>query len=184
MNEFIKNKETEFVKILDFFKKEIATIRTGRANPAVLDGVSVSAYGAMTTLNGLASISVPDAQSIVVSPWDKSVLKDIEKAIVEADLGLGIVNEGTLIRLTVPKMTEENRKVLVKKLHQKQEEAKISLRKVRDEIKTNIEKAEKAKEITEDDKFDFIKELDEEIRKRNDEIKSLTDKKENEIMTI
>lgn len=184
MNKYIQSNQGELNKVIEFFKREISVLRTGRANPLVLDGVMIDAYGAKTPLNGLASVSVQDARSMIVSPWDKSVIKDIEKGIVEMELGFGVVNEGDKIRLTVPMMTEENRKNLVKKLNEKMEEARIGIRKERDIIKTQIESAEEEKEIAEDDKFKFIKELDEEVKRLNDEIKSIRDKKEEDIMTI
>lgn len=184
MNQYIAAKKEETQKAIDFFKKEIASLRTGRANPAILEGIQVDAYGVKTPLNGLANINVPDGHSVVVSPWDKSALKEIEKAIVEADLGVSVVNEGDKIRLIVPKMTEENRRDIVKKLNEKMEEARIKVRQARDEIKGDIEAAEDNKDITEDDKFRFIKELDEEISKKNDELKEIRDKKEEDIMTI
>lgn len=184
MNQYIQAKQGEFTKVIDFFKKEIAVLRTGRANPSILDGVAVEAYGVLTPLNGLASITVSDARSMVVAPWDKGVIKDIEKAILAADFGFGVVNEGDKIRLSVPLMTEENRRNLVKKLNEKTEEARIAIRQVRDSVKEAIEKAEKNKEISEDDKFRFLKELDEEIRKKNEELEAIRKKKEEEIMTI
>jgi len=184
MNQYIQAKREEFRKAIDFFKKDIANLRAGRANPNMLDGVFAEAYGVRTPLNGLASITVADARSMTVSPWDKNLLKDIEKAIVEANLGVGVVNEGEQIRITVPQMTEENRRDLVKKLNEKMEAARIKIRQTRDEIKEDIENAEKNKEISEDDKFRFIKELDEEVRSKNEELKEIRDKKEEEIMTI
>ena len=184
MNQYIEAKQEEFSKSVDFFKKDIASLRTGRANPVMLDGVQVEAYGTKTPLNGLASITVPEARNIVVSPWDKNILKDIEKAIIEADLGVGVNNEGDKIRLTIPQMTEENRRDLVKKLNEKAEAARIAFRQARDEIKSSIEQAEKDKEIPEDDKFRFIKELDEEVGKLNNELKEIRDRKEEEIMTV
>ncbi len=184
MNQYIEAKQEEFSKAVDFFKKDIASLRTGRANPAMLDGIQVEAYGTKTPLNGLASITVPEARNIVVSPWDKNILKDIEKAIIEADLGVGVNNEGDKIRLTIPQMTEENRRDLVKKLNEKAEAARIAFRQVRDEIKSSIEQAEKDKEIPEDDKFRFIKELDEEVGKLNNELKEIRERKEEEIMTV
>jgi len=184
MNQYIQAKQADFTKSIDFFKKDISSIRTGRANPAMLDGVFVEAYGTRTALVGLASISVPEARSIVVTPWDKTITKDIEKAITAANLGINPVNEGDKIRLVVPQLTEENRKELVKKLSEKMETARIALRQIRDEIKEAIEAAFKDKAISEDDKFRFIKELDEEITKQNDALKSIKDKKEEEIMTI
>lgn len=184
MNQYIQLKQGEFQDAIDFFKKDIANLRTGRANPAMLDGIMAEAYGVKTPLNGLANIAVADAKSMTISPWDKNILKDIEKAITAANLGIGVVNEGDKIRLTIPQITEENRKELVKKLNEKMEDARIAVRKIRDEIKEDIEKAETEKKISEDDKFRFIKELDEEVRKRNDEVKEIRDKKEGEIMTI
>ena len=184
MNEYISAKEGEFIKAIDFFKKEIASIRTGRANPNILEGIQVDAYGAKTPINGVASVNVEDGQSISISPWDKNVIKEIEKALVDADLGVSVTNEGDKIRLVMPKMTEENRIGLVKKLNEKQESARIAIRQTREEIKNSIEQAEKDKEISEDDKFRFIKELDEETGKQNDMLKEIRDKKEAEIMTI
>lgn len=184
MNKYLESNQGEFNKVVEYFKKEISVLRTGRANPGVLDNIFVEAYGAKTPLNGIGSINVADSRSMTINPWDKNILKEIEKAIVEADLGFGVVNEGDKIRLTLPIMTEENRKNLVKKLNEKMEEARIGVRRVRDEIKTAIETAEDNKEISEDDKYRFIKELDEEVAKRNDEIKGIRDKKEEEVMTI
>lgn len=184
MNQYVSDKQGDFNKAIDFFKKEIASLRVGRANPLLLDGVMVEAYGSKTQLNGLASISVSDARSMIVSPWDKNISKEIERSIVEADLGFSVVNEGDKIRLTLPLMTEENRKDLVKKLNEKLEESRIAVRQIREEAKSAIEEAEKDKTIGEDDKFRFIKELDEEVAGRNEELKAARDKKEEEIMTI
>lgn len=184
MNEYISKHNDGFSNAIDFFKREIAQIRTGRANPNILDNIQVEAYGAKTPLNGVAAINVPDGQSILVSPWDKHVIKEVEKSLVAADLGVGVVNEGDKIRLTIPKMTEENRKELVRKLNEKMEASRVSIRQTREDIKADIEAAEKDKAISEDDKFRFIKELDEEVGKYNDELKKLRDKKEIDIMTI
>ncbi|MCU0680425.1 MAG: ribosome recycling factor [Planctomycetes bacterium] len=184
MNQYIQNKQTEFNGLVDFFKKEISSLRTGRANPALLENVKVEAYGVINPINAVGNVNVVDASSLTITPWDKSVTKNIEKALVEANLGLGIVNEGDKIRLTVPAMTEENRKDLVKKLNERQEKVKISLRQLRDEVKGAIEDAEKNKEINEDDKFRFIKELDEEVTTITTQIKDLRDKKESDIMSI
>lgn len=184
MNQYIEKKQNDWQKTIDFFKKEIASVRTGRANPNILDGVQIEAYGVKNPLNGVGNIAVADGQSITITPWDKNIIKDIEKAIVQADLGVEIVNEGDKIRIKVPQMTEENRKELVKKLNEKYEQARISIRQVRDEIKTGIEEGEKNKEIGEDDKYNFIEELDNEVSKLNDELKEIKDKKEGDIMTV
>ena len=109
MNKYIEEKQDNFASVIEFFKKEISNLRTGRANPNILEGVQADNYGTKAPLNAMASITVPDGQSILLAPWDKNVIKEIEKAVVDADLGFGVVNEGDKIRLTIPKMTEENR---------------------------------------------------------------------------
>lgn len=184
MNQYLQNKQGDFANALDFFRREISTLRTGRANPAVLDNVQVEAYGTMNPVNAVGNIAVSDARSIVIVPWDKSVSKAIEKAIIDAGLGLGITNEGDRIRLTVPNLTEENRKALVKTLNEKMEKTRIILRQARDGVKGTIEQAFDDKEISEDDKFRFMKELDEFSAKKNDELKSIRDRKEEDIMEI
>lgn len=184
MNQYLEKKQADFVGALDFFKKDIATLRTGRANPAVLDGVQIEAYGVLNPLNAVANVTVSDARSILVTAWDKGVLKSIEKGIVDAGLGLGIVNDGDKIRLTIPALTEENRKELVKRLNEKMEKTRIILRQAREGVKTAIEAAFSAKELSEDDKFRFMKELDEFSAKKNDELKDIRDKKEQDIMEI
>ena len=184
MNQYLVAKKEEFRKAVEFFKKDISALRTGRANTAILEGVQVEAYGAKTPLVGLSNVTAADARSLIVSPWDKNIMKDVEKAIIEAGLGLGVVNEGDKIRLTIPAMTEENRKDLVKKLNEKTEQAKVSVRQNREAIKTAIEKAEKDKAISEDDRFRFMEELEEEVKRVNEELKTIRDKKEKEVMTI
>jgi ribosome recycling factor len=184
MNSYLQTHTGKFTQAIEFFENDISVLRTGRANPAMLENIEVDAYGSKMALNAVGNISVADGRSIVIAPWDKTVLKDIEKAIVTADLGLGVVNEGDKIRVSVPNLTEENRKELVKKLNSKMEEARIVIRQARDEVKQAIEKAFTDKEISEDDKFRFIKELDEAVTVHNDSLKTIRDHKEKEIMTI
>ena len=184
MNSFLQAGTSKFAQAIEFFEKDMSVLRTGRANPAILEGIEVDAYGSKMALNAVGNISVADGRSLVIAPWDKTVLKDIEKALVAADLGVGVVNEGVKIRISVPNLTEENRKDLVKKLNTKMEEARIVIRQIRDEIKQAIEKAFADKEMSEDDKFRFIKELDEAVTAHNDTLKSLRDHKEKDIMTI
>lgn len=184
MSEFLQRKQGDFASALDFFKKDVSTIRTGRANPAVLDNIQVEAYGVMNPVNAVGNIAVSDARSIVIVPWDKTVAKAIEKAIVDAGLGLGVANEGDKIRLTVPALTEETRKVLVKTLNEKMEKTRIILRQARESVKSLIETAFEDKEVSEDDKFRFMKELDEFSAKKNDELKEIRDRKEADIMEI
>lgn len=184
MNTYIQGHQSELNQAVDFFKKEIASIRTGRANPAMLDTVQVEAYGTKVPLQQVGNIAVVDAHCMTVTTWDKNVLKDVEKAIVEADLGVQPVNEGDKIRITIPQLTEESRKELVKKLNEKMETARITIRQTRDKIREEIVSAERNKEITEDDKFRFLKEMEEEVKKYNDELQEVRDGKEKEVMTI
>ena len=184
MNQYLESEQQDFESVLDFFKKEISSLRTGQANPSVLETIQVEAYGVMNPINAVGNISVSDARSIIIAPWDKGVIKSIEKAIVDAGLGFGVVNEGDKIRLSVPPLTEENRKEIVKKLNEKMEKARVSLRQARDSVKNAIEDAFTAKEMSEDDKFRFIKELDEFSAKKNEELKSIRDRKEKDIMEI
>jgi len=184
MNQYLENKQSDFNKAIEFFKAEITTIRTGRANTAVLDGVKAEAYGVLNPLNTLASITVSDAKNILVTPFDKNVIKSIEKAIIDANLGLGVINDGDKVRLTIPPLTEENRRELVKKLNEKMERTRINLRQARDGVKNLIEAAYEEKNISEDDKFRFMKELDEFSAKKNEELKGIRDKKEKDIMEI
>jgi len=184
MNQYLQDKQNDFESALNFFKKEIASLRTGRANPASLEEVKVEAYEVLNPLNAVANISLVDAHSIVVVPWDKSVIKAIEKAIIAAELGFTVVNEGDKIRLNVAPLTTENRQELIKKLNEKMEKSRISLRAVRETVKNNIEKAFEAKEISEDDKFRFIKELDEFSAHKNEELKNIRDRKEEDIKEV
>ena len=184
MNDFIKKHESEFNGVVDHFKKELGSIRAGRANPAMIEEVLVESYGAKTPLKQLGRISVTEARCMSVQPLDKNLIKDIEKAIIYANLGLAVSAESTLVRVTVPQMTEENRKDLVKIMNEKLEAAKVSARAVREKTKEEITTAFTGKQITEDDKFDFLKELDEKIGGINKNLQDLAIAKENEIMSV
>lgn len=184
MNILIEKHKKEFDGAVEFFKKDIAMIKAGRASPALVENVAVDSYGVKTPLIELASLSAPDAKSILIQPWDKNILKDIEKAILEARLGFNPVNEGNSIRITLPHLTQEDRSQLVKLLHQKLENGKIKIRGARDRVREDILKSEKNKEITEDDKYDFLKELDEFAKDETGKIEDIAKKKEEEIMKI
>lgn len=184
MLDFINKVKEEFEKTIEFLNNEIGTIRSGRAHPSIIDSLLVDAYGVQTPILQLATINVPEARVITIQPWDRGVIGNIEKAIREANIGINPVNEGNLIRLVVPQLTEESRRNLVKVLNQKLEQAKISLRKTRDKNKEDIVKSEKNKEISEDEKFALLKKLDDKIAEFNNQIKEIGDKKEQEIMAI
>ncbi|WKZ25143.1 MAG: ribosome-recycling factor [Patescibacteria group bacterium] len=184
MSDYQEKVSLKFKQAVDFFKQDISSLRTGRLSSAILEKVEVQAYGTTMALNAVSTIASPDNKSLLVSPWDKSVIKEIEKAITSADLGLGVVNEGEALRLTMPPLNEENRRELVKKLNSKMEEARIVLRQARDEVKQEIEVDFAEKTFSEDDKFRYLKELDTAIDKANEELKEIRDHKEKEIMTI
>jgi ribosome recycling factor len=184
MTMIIENYQADFDKAFENLKSELTTLRVGRANPAMVENILVEAYGSKTPLKQVASITVPEARTILIQPWDKNIGKDIEKAIIAANIGLSPVNEGAQIRLSIPQLTEENRLELVKSLGEKLEKTRIGLRQIRDRVKDEITKQEKNKEITQDDKYNLQKKLDELVKKFNDQIKVLGEKKEQEIMTL
>ncbi len=184
MNQFIQNHKDEFNKVIVFFKKDISSLRTGRANLSILDNVIVEAYGVKNSIQHLANLSIQEARNIIITPWDKNIIKDIEKAITQANLGVSIVNEGDKIRIVVPSLTEELRKEMVKKLDKKMEQAKINIRQIRNDIKNEIIKAYENKEINEDEKFSFIEELNNEVHNFQSEIEDIKLKKQKEIMEI
>ncbi len=174
----------QFTKILDHLKVELGSLRTGRANAAILDTVQVQAYGQSMLLKSVSSISVPDARTIAVEPWDKSILKDVEKAILDAKIGVNPVNDGQSIRLPMPSLTEESRKDLIKVLNQKMEHARITTRQQRDAVRDKIVQEEKEKLIGEDQRFRLQQKLDEMVKEVNDKIKAMGEEKEKEIMTV
>ena len=160
-------------KSITALKNEFTTIRTGQANASLLDRVFVEYYGSRTPVTQVASVTVPEARLLVVQPWDKTLLKDIEKAILQSDLGLVPMNDGNLIRMAIPQLTEERRKEIVKTVHKKSEDARVIVRNLRRDANDAVKKAEKAKEITED-----------EAKKGTDDIQKMTDKIIKEIDNI
>ncbi len=179
----VDNSLGEFTKAVEHFKHDIGTLKTGRVTPMLLDNVRVEAYGVKNPLNQLGSVTI-DGRSLLIQPWDKSVIKEIEKAIVESGLGLSPANEGERIRITISPLTEETRKEIVKILHQKTEQAKVAIRQTRDKVKEEIVEAEKNKEFGEDEKFSLLEELDKKVGGFNNQVKSITEEKEEEIMTV
>lgn len=184
MEQFLDNYKPDFEKSVGILTDSLATLRVGRANPIMVENILVDVYGAQTPLKQMASITVPEARTILVAPWDKAIIKDIAKAIELANIGISPVNEGAQLRLTVPALTEESRKELVKSIGEKMEKTRIAIRQIRDKAKDNIVKQEKNKQLTEDDKYDLQKKLDELVKDYNEKIKAMGDKKEQEIMTL
>ena len=184
MHQLVLQSKDLFNKTIDFLKVDLNTLRTGRIAPSIVEKVKVEAYGTTSELLQLAAITSPEPQTIAIKPWDKSVLKDIERAIQISDLNINPVVDGELIRLNFPPLTEERRKELVKILHKKLEESRITLRGQREKVREEIMDKEKNKEISEDEKFQALKDLDLVVKEYNDHIKEIGDKKEQEIMTI
>lgn len=184
MQDKIKLHEEKMGKSIDVLQEEFATIRAGRANPHVLDKIKVDYYGTPTPLQQLGNISVPEARMIVIQPWEKALLKEIEKAINMSDLGIHPTNDGSVIRLVFPELTEERRHELAKDIKKKGEAAKIAVRNIRRDAIELIKKAEKAGEISEDE----MKKFDDKVQKATDKsiekIDSLVDAKTKEIMKV
>ena len=161
--------------------REYAGIRSGRAAPALLDGVSVESYGSKMTLAQVASISVEDARSIRVAPWDASQIKAIEKAITDANLGVSTGSDDKGVRVFFPELTSERREQMVKLMKQKLEDARVTLRRARDEVWSDIQKKEKASELSEDEKFRAKEEMEKLVKEGNTALETLADKKEKEL---
>lgn len=178
----IQEKKELFEKVLEHTKTEIGGLRTNNITPSLVENIKVEAYGASMPLIQLGSISIPEPRQLLVETWDKNILKEVEKALETASLGLAIKNEGNFLRLTMPPLTEETRKQVVKLLSEKLEKGRISLRALRDEVKTEIQKAEKEKTITEDDRFKLQEDLDKMTKEYTDKISEMGEKKEKEIM--
>lgn len=179
-----KDLETRMQAAVDVLAREFASVRTGRANAALLDGVRVEAYGNMTPLNQVASVSVPDPRTILIQPWDATQLKEIEKGIVKSDLGLSPNNDGKVIRLTMPTLTEERRKQLAKSVGKFAEDARVAIRNVRREANDKMKGLAKEKKISEDEErrgHDQIQKATDRFTVRIDE---LTKKKEQEVLTV
>lgn len=184
IKELIEDKRQSFEGAVEHFSNEAAKIRTGRAHPGLVENLSVDYYGTRTPLRQIASISIPEARQILISPWDKGSLVLIEAAIRESDLGLNPGNDGVALRITLPALTEETRKNLVKSLNSRAEEARITVRNIREEIWKDIQDFEKAGDISEDDKFAGKEELQKIVDEYNQKLETLRKKKEEEVMTV
>ncbi|MEK7665923.1 MAG: ribosome recycling factor [Patescibacteria group bacterium] len=181
---YIISKKSEFQKILEHLGQELSTVRTGRASPALVEGIQVNVYATMMELKSIASISVPDARTLQIQPWDKANLQPIEHAIATANLGINPVNDGTVIRLVMPQLTEETRKQMVKMMKEKLEVARVAIRKMRERVRDEIVASEKAREIAEDERFARQEELDKIVKEFDGDISASGEKKEKEIMTV
>ena len=184
MNELIKNTEEKMSKSVDALEREYKSIRAGRANASVLDRVTVDYYGVPTPIQQMAAVSVPEARTLLISPWDKSTLKDIEKAILTSEIGINPQNDGTSIRLNFPPLTEERRKDIVKDIRKKGEESKVAVRNQRRDALDKLKALKKGNSITEDDEANGEKKIQNLTDKFCKEIDELSTKKKKEIMEI
>ncbi len=184
MSNYNNEAQQSFEQALEHFAKELKNLRTNRATAELVEDIRVEAYGQNMDLKGVASITIPDAKTIQIEPWDKNLVKDIEKALTGSGLGITPKVAGTVIHLNLPPMTEENRKELVKIIGQKAEQARITIRNIREEVRDQILKDEKAKTITEDEKYSAQEKLDEMVSKFNKKIEDIADEKEKDVMTI
>lgn len=184
MQYILKTFEQELTRTKELFRTEISSLRTGRASPALLEDLEVEYYGTKTPLKHIASISTPDARSFVVQPWDKGALEAIGKAIENSSLRIAPIADGDYIRLTLPQLTEERRKDLLKILGTKAEEARVRARRARDDAWKDVQQSEKDKTISEDEKYRTKDELQKRIDGFNKELEDVQGKKEKEIMEV
>ena len=184
MNERIKVYETKMTKTLESLEREYNGIRAGRANPHILDRLVVDYYGSPTPIQQVGNITVPEARIIMIQPWESKMIKEIEKAIMQSDIGINPSNDGKSIRLVFPELTEERRKDLAKDVKKKGEAAKVAVRNIRRDANDALKKLEKAKEISEDEFADIEKEVQKLTDKYVAEVDKAIDTKTKEIMTV
>ncbi len=181
---YIDEHRAQFDGAIDHFIAEMARIRTGRANPALVEDLVIELYGARTPLKQAANISVPEPRQLLIAPWDKTALPEIEKAIIAANLGITPNNDGSAVRITLPALNEEQRRELVKALNRRAEDARVAVRNVREEIWKAIQAAQKNGDISEDEKYAAKDALQDVVDEYNAKIEELRKKKEEEIMTV
>ncbi|HIT57608.1 MAG TPA: ribosome recycling factor [Candidatus Galloscillospira stercoripullorum] len=184
MNEILKEYDAKMQKTVDVVVSDFASVRAGRANAAVLDKITVDYYGVATPLNQVASISSPDPRTLTIQPWDSSLLKAIEKAIQTSDLGINPQNDGKVVRLGFPQLTEERRRDLTKQVRKYGENGKVAIRNIRRDAMDKLKALEKKSEITEDDLKVMEKELQDLTEKRCKQVDEMTAKKETELMAV
>ena len=184
VEEILKDGEARMKQVIASTTNTFATIRTGRANPSLLDRIMVNYYNTPTPLNQLASVSAPEPRMLLIQPWDKTVVKDIEKAILASDLGLTPNSDGNVIRIAIPQLTDERRKQLVKVVRKESEDHRIAVRNIRRDMNEDIKALEKEGEITEDESRRYLDEVQKLTDKYIAEIDRLAEAKEKEIMEI
>lgn len=184
MSEVLIDAADKMQKSVEAFKQELSKVRTGRASISLLDGISVDAYGSMLPMNQVATMTIPESRMIAIQPWDPQMIPAIEKAIMKSNLGLAPANDGKVIRLNIPQLTEERRKELVKQARKTAEEFRVAVRNVRREGIDVMKKQKNDKEISEDDLFKFQDAIQAETDKYVKQIDEVTDTKETEMMEV
>jgi ribosome recycling factor len=184
VKEVLHTTDDKLKKSIDFVSRNFAEVRTGRANPALVEGMHVDYYGTPTMLKQLAAISVPDARMIVIQPWDPTAMVEIEKAILKSNLGITPSNDGKVIRLTVPQLSKERRQELAKVVHKMAEEGRVSLRTVRHESRAILEKLQKDKVVSEDERDRGIDEIQKMVDKYTIKIEEALKAKEKEVLEV
>lgn len=184
MHVLIEQQRPAFDAAIEHLKTELQSLRGNRATPSLVEEVKVEVYGSEMRLKEVASITVPEPRQIVVQPWDNSVLKDIERGLNAANLNMGIQNDGTVLRLTLPPLTTETRQAILKVLGEKLEHSRVQVRQIREKVREDIQKAEREKEMSEDDRFKAQEDLEAVVKGYVDDIKALGDRKSEEIMTV
>lgn len=176
--------EEKFEKTSDVFRSDLTQVRAGRANPHVLDKIRVDYYGTPSPINQVGNIAVQDGQCLVISPWDKSLLKEIEKAVQVSDIGINPTNDGNVIRLVFPVLTEERRKDIVKQVRKMSEDAKVAVRNIRRDYLDVFKKMNKNKEMTDDEYADYEAQIEKLVASAMGEVEKATSEKEKELMTV
>ncbi len=184
MNRFILSHKESLDKVISHTHEQLNSLRIGRAHPGLVEGVFIEAYGNQMTVKQVANIKAQDNRTLVIEPWDKSLVKAIETGLTKAELGALPNVDGTIIRLSIPQPTEERRLQLVKLMKEHIEENRVALRNIREKIREEINDAEKNKEISEDEKFKYLKDVDEVIKEHNATLAEISESKEKEIMTV
>ena len=184
IEELFLNFDMDCEKALDYMKSEFNLMRAGRANPKLVEGIRVDYYGAMTPINQMGNISIPEPRQIVITLWDKSALKDVEKAILAANIGVTPQNDGTCIRLIFPVLTEERRRDLVKQVKKLAEDTKVVLRNARRDAMEALKKEKLAKTVSEDFIADYEKEIDKQLAKQIELVDKLSKEKEADVMSV
>ncbi|MCS7203741.1 MAG: ribosome recycling factor [Thermodesulfovibrio sp.] len=184
MQEFKKKANERMNQALEVFKKDLATFRTGRASLSILDNIRVDYYGSLVPLNQVATLGIPEPRIITIQPWEQRMISEIERAILKSDLGLTPINDGKIIKIVIPPLTEERRKQLVKVVRKRAEEARVAVRNIRRDIIEEIKKAEKEKKFSEDDSRRAQEEIQKITNSFIEKIDQLLEQKEKEIMEV